>query len=387
VGGVSLEAGPPPGTSPEPETVGGVLPAIDPALAPPKPGPGKRLLRVLVVVLSAALFVRVLWVADLRNVAGLLADVGPLALLAVVPYGVAVTVDTAGWAAILRGLEARVATWRLLRLRLSTEAVQLSFPGGPILAEGLKVWFLSRQFGVAIPEGSASLAVKKALQVGTQGVYLLTAGVVAGSALPEGSKLRVALFLLGILSSVVAAGMIAVLLSGRIAERLFRLLRRVPVVRVQQWMIAREVAFMDTDQHVRAVLQSHVRGLVVAFVWILAGWFAEAGESWVLLKLLGVDLSFAAVLAFEPVVSFARSAAFFIPAGLGVQDAGYMAFLRRAGIPDAVNRAAAFVLLKRFKEVVWIAVGWILLLASRRRADEPTLPPGPASRHAQGAPF
>jgi len=83
---VSLEAGPPPGTSPEPETVGGVLPAIDPALAPPKPGPGKRLLRVLVVVLSAALFVRVLWVADLRNVAGLLADVGPLALLAVVPY-------------------------------------------------------------------------------------------------------------------------------------------------------------------------------------------------------------------------------------------------------------------------------------------------------------
>ena len=121
---------------------------------------------------------------------------------------------------------------------------------------------------VAIPEGSASLAVKKALQVGTQGVYLLTAGVVAGSALPEGSKLRVALFLLGILSSVVAAGMIAVLLSGRIAERLFRLLRRVPVVRVQQWMIAREVAFMDTDQHVRAVLQSHVRGLVVAFVWI-----------------------------------------------------------------------------------------------------------------------
>jgi hypothetical protein len=52
-----------------------------------------------------------------------------------------------------------------------------------------------------------------------------------------------------------------------------------------------------------------------------------------------------------------------------------------------VNRAAAFVLLKRFKEVVWIAVGWILLLASRRRADEPTQPPRPPSRHAQGAPF
>ena len=114
---------------------------------------------------------------------------------------------------------------------------------------------------------------------------------------------------------------------------------------------------------------------------------AEAGETWVLLKLLRMDLSFAAVLAFEPVVSFARSAAFFIPAGLGVQDAGYMAFLRQAGIPDAVNRAAAFVLLKRFKELFWIAVGWILLLANRSRAAERGQPPGPASTEAQRASF
>lgn len=382
---MSLEAGPPPGPTAEPEPTPGVLPPIDPALAPPRAGPGRRLLRLLVLTVSAGLFVRVLWMADLRNVAHLLAEVGPLAALAVVPYGVAVTLDTAGWAAILRGLEARVATWRLLGLRLSTEAVHLSFPGGPLLAEGLKVWFLSRRFGVEVAEGSASLAVKKALQLGTQGVYLLTAAVVAGAALPQGSVLRVVLFGLGALSTLVSVGMVAVLLSGRVAERLWRLLRRVPVARVQRWMIAREVAFLDTDQHVRAVLQSHVRGLLVAFVWILGGWFAEAGETWVLLRLLGMDLSFPAVLAFEPVVSFARSAAFFIPAGLGVQDAGYMAFLRQAGIPDAVNRAAAFVLLKRFKEVAWIAVGWILLLATRERRDRAGRGAGSASGQVRRA--
>lgn len=354
---------------PTPAATTSVLPPIDPALVPPPPGPWKRVLRLLVLVVSAGLFVRVLWMADVKAVARLLAEVGPLVLLAVVPYGVAVTVDTAGWAAILRGLEARVTTWRLLGLRLSTEAVQLSFPGGPLLADGLKVWFLSRRFGVEVPEGAASLAVKKALQLGTHGVYLLTAAMVTGGALPEGSVLRPLLFGLGILTLLVSTGMVAVLLSGRVAARLWNLLRRVPVARVQKWLISREVAFVDTDQHVRAVLQSHARGLVVAFFWILAGWFAEAGESWVLLRLLGVDLSFQAVLAFEPVVSFARSAAFFIPAGLGVQDAGYMAFLRQAGIPDAVNRAAAFVLLKRFKEVFWIAIGWILLLATRARPE------------------
>src|SRR5262249_8564336 len=129
----------------------------------------------------------------------------------------------------------------------------------------------------------------------------------------------------------------------------------------------------------------HVPGLVVAFLWILGGWFAEAGETWVLLRLLGIDLSFSMVLAFEPVVSFARSAAFFIPAGLGVQDAGYMAFLRQAGIPDAVTRAAAFVLLKRFKELVWIALGWILLLATRARTGAPGGAPGSPAKVGQAS--
>ncbi len=347
------------------EKLPGVLASIDPALTAPRSGPGKRLLRLLVLVVSAGLFVRVLWMADLRNVGRLLVEVGPLALLAVVPYGLAVTLDTAGWAAILRGLEARVATWRLLGLRLSTEAVHLSFPGGPLIAEGLKVWLLSRRFGVGIAEGSASLAVKKALQIGSQGVYLLTAALVAGASLADASVLRPVLLGLAAFTMAVSAGMVTVLLSGRVAERLWKLLRRVPLARVQRWTLSREVAFVDTDQHVRAVLQSHAPGLVVAFLWILCGWFAEAGESWLLLRLLGVQLSFPAVLAFEPVVSFARSAAFFIPAGLGVQDAGYMALLRAAHIPDATNRAAAFVLLKRFKELFWIAVGWMLLLSTR----------------------
>ena len=366
---MSVEAGPPATGTGAGESATGVLAELAPALAPPPPGPWKRVARVLVLLVSAGLFVRVLWMADLRNVAHLLAEVGPLAGLAVVPYGVAVTVDTAGWAAILRGLEARVATWRLLGLRLSTEAVHLSFPGGPLLAEALKVWFLRRRFGVEVAEGSASLAVKKALQIGSQGVYLLTAAAVAGASLADPSVLRPLLFGLGIVSTLVSVGMVAVLLSGKVAERLWRLLRRVPMAKVQAWTIAREMAFVDTDQHVRAVLQSHFRGLLLAFLWILAGWFVEAAESWVLLRLLGVGLSFRAVLAFEPVVSFARSAAFFIPAGLGVQDAGYMALLRGAGIPDATNHAAAFVLLKRFKEVFWIAIGWALLLATRGRPE------------------
>jgi glycosyltransferase 2 family protein len=330
--------------------------------------------RILAVTLSAALFARVLWMANLTSVAELLARVGPLAVLAVVPYAVAVVIDTASWSAILNGLEARVSTWRLLGIRLSTEAVLLSFPGGPLIAEGLKPWFLSRRFGVGIPESTASLAVKKALQVGTQGIYLFVAAVVAGPWLAIFSRelgqkawIQPALAGVGLLLCLVSAAMTATLLSGSVARRVWSGLGRIPSAAIRRWVVARERAFLDTDQHVRAVLRSHSRGLIVGAAWTLVGWFVDAVETWFLLLLLGIRLPYSAVLAFEPVVALARNLVFFIPAGLGVQDAGYMLFLQGFGIPDATNRAAAFVLLRRAKEIFWIVTGWVILFALRGR--------------------
>ena len=378
-----------PGQLPLPTLAGtGVVP---PALRrPPRPA-WVRWTRAAVLLLSLGLFVRVLWMADLSNVGRLLVQIGPLALLGVIPYGLTVAADTAGWRAILLGLEARVALRRLLGIRLSTEAVHLSFPGGPILAEGLKIWFLAQRFGVPVAESTASLTVKKALQVGTQGIYLLVAAAVSGpwlrelsASLGNVSVLQPVVVCIGLFLCLVALGAVAVLLSGRVAERLWSLLFRMPSRRVRAWINVRQATFVQIDAHTRDVLRSHAPGLVVAAVWILAGWFLEAAESWVLLRLLGVELPYGAVLAFEPVVSFARSAAFFVPAGLGIQDGGYMAFLRGFGIPDATNRAAAFVLLKRFKEVFWIIVGWAIFLATRQ--DRLAAAPKAGASAVSGAP-
>jgi uncharacterized membrane protein YbhN (UPF0104 family) len=232
---------------------------------------------------------------------------------------------------------------------------------------------------VGIPESSASLAVKKALQIGAQGLYLLVAAAVAAPWLAVLSRepgewgwLQPALAVLGVLLCLVAAGLVATLLSGNVARRMWSLLGRIPLARVRRWVVAREAAFLDTDQHVRTVLRSHPRGLVAGTAWHLAGWFTDAAETWFLLLLLGVRLPYGAVLAFEPVVSLARNLAFFIPAGLGVQDAGYMLFLRGFGIADATNHAAAFVLLKRAKEIFWIVTGWLILLAGRMRGYDGT---------------
>jgi hypothetical protein len=59
-----------------------------------------------------------------------------------------------------------------------------------------------------------------------------------------------------------------------------------------------------------------------------------------------------------------RSVAVLAPSGLGVVDLGYATVLRAlGGEPGAV---AAFVLLRRAKEAVWVAAGYAILAAERK---------------------
>ncbi|WP_437961386.1 hypothetical protein WME76_18240 [Sorangium sp. So ce119] len=68
---------------------------------------------------------------------------------------------------------------------------------------------------------------------------------------------------------------------------------------------------------------------------------------------------------FEVVLAMLRAAAFMVPSGLGVQDAGYVALLGALGVPGAVTVGAAFVLIKRAKEIVWIALGLLVFFGGR----------------------
>ncbi len=93
--------------------------------------------------------------------------------------------------------------------------------------------------------------------------------------------------------------------------------------------------------------------------------------------MLGVSLSPGTALAIEVAASFMRSLAFVVPNDLGVQDAGYVAMLAAFGVPDAATAGAAFIVLKRAKELAWMALGYLLLLLGGSRS---LLGSGPGSR-------
>jgi uncharacterized membrane protein YbhN (UPF0104 family) len=101
-----------------------------------------------------------------------------------------------------------------------------------------------------------------------------------------------------------------------------------------------------------------------AFSWHLAGWLLQVGETWLVLRLLGCGVSWIAALVIETLASTARSAAFVVPGGLGVQEGALVLAAGRFGV-DAPH-ALALAIIKRMREVVTGAPAIIAWAISER---------------------
>lgn len=87
------------------------------------------------------------------------------------------------------------------------------------------------------------------------------------------------------------------------------------------------------------------------------GWVANAGCAWIAFRLVGASVDFVSVLAVESLVYASRSAGFFIPNALGVQEAAYIVLAPLFGI--GTELALAVSLLKRARD---LAIGVPVLL-------------------------
>lgn len=315
--------------------------------------------------------------AELGRAVALVASIGAPVALVLVPWIVAMSLQTAGYAQLLAALRRRVSFPRLFSVMASSEAVLMSFPAGPALAETVNPYLLKRRCGVPVPEGLAAVAAKKSLIVLANGLYMGVALAAGGAWLRSASRALIGApgldWLVGAAAVTLIAGALAalrVLLSGSVASRLHGLLRRIPSARLRRWLDEERQGFVETDAQFAALFASRAGTGAAATALFLGCWLVEATEALVILRLLHVDLPYSEVLAFEVVVSLVRSLAFMIPAGLGVQDAGYVAFLGAFGVPDAATLGVAFILVKRARELLWVAAGLLLIVAL---GDLPTL--------------
>jgi hypothetical protein len=263
---------------------------------------------------------------------------GGAVALALVPFGVALVLDATGMLIVARGARIELRAGAALFVRVVSEALHFGAPGGVVASEAAAITLLARS-GISTAEAMVLTAGRKWLVMRAHALYLAMGACVGASALVvvgHAVHARAPLSALVLASAVVPLVLSVVLgVTMRRSSRAARFASvRASVVRLfraRQWTVLGTAVF-------------------------LCAWLVEATETAVILRLVGAPMTMASVVAIEGVLSLARSAGAFVPGGLGVQDVGYASVLGALGATH--ETAAAFVLLKRAKEIAWIAIGF-----------------------------
>ncbi|MDX2053129.1 MAG: lysylphosphatidylglycerol synthase transmembrane domain-containing protein [Polyangiaceae bacterium] len=308
--------------------------------------------------------------AQLDQIAALLARLHPAALpLVLVPYALAVSSEASGWRSAILRLGHRVPFWRLLGVRLKTEALSLTLPLGQLVCDSATPALLQRE-GLPLAAGVAAVGVRKYLLALSQALFLLFAFFLGHSALTRASQKLVGSAVLQWLPLLAALmlGAVAIVLGsalsrGALATFTLRVLLRVPSEAFRRVLFPASPHFSETDSTLQLFFRRRVSPTQVARIMLVG--VMESVETWVILSLLNADLSLSDVIGFEVLLSFMRSLVILVPAGLGIQDLGYLAFFRALGVADPVSTAAAFSLLKRGKELFWAGIGYGLFALRR----------------------
>jgi putative membrane protein len=271
----------------------------------------------------------------------LVGSAGPIACASAYRF-VSLTLNTLGWRSLLPVAQ-RPRFGSLLCFRWMGEAVNSMLPVAQVGGDVVRAHRLVTA-GVPAPDAGASMIGDLTAGVLSQLVFTLL-GLVALL-----WQARV-----GALWGPTGVGLAVVVLLGLGAATLLRLGVSPFVSRLPIWpaMTARWKGLAGGAARLDAALRALMgrrRALAAALGWHLAGWLSQVGETWIVLTMLGVPRSWAQALVIESLAATARGVAFFVPGGLGVQEATVVGIGRYLGLP--AEPALALGLIKRLRELV-----------------------------------
>lgn len=291
------------------------------------------------------------------------------------PHVLSMTLEAWAWRQAMTEVGGRTRFAPIWSIRMATEAMYLLLPGGVVVAESLKPVLLARRAGLSLELGIGATFYRKFLRLAGQGPYVVVAALWGGAALLALSQrwfssaaLYWAVLALGLCFFGMAVGLALGMRNAGLAERLFALLERFPRAFARGFLAQVRPRFSETDAVARALFRLPLQKTALPIALSGICWMFEPLESWLALRVLGVDVSFELVLGVDVAISLVRQAAVFLPGGLGLQEAGYLGALVALGVPAPFESAAALSVLKRAKDAVWGGFG--LALVSRLLRDQ-----------------
>jgi glycosyltransferase 2 family protein len=274
-------------------------------------------------------------------------------VILVFPMALVMALDALGWRYAF--LHDRVPFGPLLATRLAGEAFNIVTPTAALGGEVVKAWLLRDR--VPLDESVPSVIIAKTTITIAQGIFLLL-GIVLAVVVLAGSPVLLAMeWLLGL--EVLALAVFILMQTRGLVGWGARLLDRLGIRRMgTSGTVAR------VDQALADFYRREPRRLALSILFHLAAWLLGSLESWLILWFLGIPVSLATATVIEAFGTGIRFATFLIPGSLGAQEGGYVVTFVALGLRGADG--VTFGLVRRFRELVWVAIGLLLFGLMRR---------------------
>ena len=319
-----------------------------------------KLLRVALLVVGVAFLVALVATHDPEAIFAQISQLSwRLAVIAVFPFAVITAFDTLGWHFAF--LRTRVPFRILLAVRLAGEAFNLTTPTGSIGGEVVKAWMLRSR--VPLDEAVLSVVVAKTTIMIGQGLFLVVGIVVTWLAAPPDSRLLAWMVWLLAVEVLAIVGFLVAQIRGGFAW-VPRLLARLGLGRQRHG----ETVVARLDRGLVLFYRNEPRRLALSIFFHFVAWLLGSLEAYFILYLLGLEVSLATATIIEAFGTAVRFATFLVPASLGALEGGYVATFTALGL--APSAGVAFGLTRRVREILWIAVGFVVFAVIRSGAPD-----------------
>jgi hypothetical protein len=328
----------------------------------------RRRVTAISLIIGILLFALALRRTGIRELLALIAGAGWGGLWILLIAGVRPVLRSLAWLRSMTAEERAVGFLRVWRARLIGDAVGNLMTAGPLLAEPARLVYLSGR--IPMQAAAASLSIELVVYIAScivvmaTGLLVMLGRVALDPELRKVSLLALAILLTGTFAAIV------ILLRGwsplALIERLLAASPRRPLAASSHRLLER---LRSIERSIFDFHRSRPRDLL--FVCLCEAGFHLAGvvEIWFTLRLIGERPMMNTAFIFEAVNRLITILFAFIPARMGVDEAGTGLFAAALGFSALVGVTMA--IYRKLRVIFWTAVGLGLLAVQlkRREAD------------------
>ncbi|MCR4290825.1 MAG: flippase-like domain-containing protein [Candidatus Scalindua sp.] len=313
----------------------------------------KQKLKILLLVIGFSAFLVLVYVVGPAKIYQHFCILKWKMFLLLIPYTLVFVFDTLGWHYSFR--ERKISFKNLLTIRLAGETVNMIVPSAYFAGEPVKAYFLKRH-NISMVDGMASVVISRTIMTIAEILFVI---------------LGVQFLILKLnLSSIQLIGSIGITLLGVpiivfiifIQKRGFfsivlKILQKFGLN--IQYLNEREHRLKELDQSIQQFYSEKPKSFIISFVFYFLGWIVGMAEVFLILYFLDIPIDILSAYIVESLSTVSRAITSFIPGSIGGQEGGLIGIFMILNLSASV--ALTFGILRRLRELIWIAAGLIVL--------------------------